>query len=131
LITELLDPNTGATLEYGPNLAVFKQAMSTATVGAKTHTLDLARIGMLIGAPASGVRMFVEGASSAPSSAVTTLRVSPNDGTFFDTDIAVTGVTSDIPDLLDVRGVPFLDAAITTAEASDSIVVYITIYGER
>lgn len=112
----------GASLEYGP--------LSTAVVNTKTVNVDLWEIAELIGAPVGYARMAIRGGSSAPSTAVTTLRGSIDGVTFYNTSSSVTGVSSASPDLRDVRGFRYIDAAITTAEASDDVYVLIALYPE-
>lgn len=127
-----LNPEGTAKLHHNGIVAVFEHGpLSTAVANAKTATVDLGRVAELIGAPVEYGRMFVGAASSAPSSAVTTLRAAPVAGQFFPTSTTVTGVTTTAPSVVDLRGVSYIDAAITTAEASDSVIVWVTLYGAR
>ena len=125
-----LDPQGLSKLHYNQFGATFEYApLSTAVAGTKTTTIDLLAVAELIGAPVTIATLTVIGGASAPSTAVTTLRVSQDGSNFLPTATAITGVSAAAPVLRYVAGNRYIDAAITTAEASDDVVVFITMSG--
>lgn len=121
------------TLRYGTRCAVYEYGpLSTAVASSPTTPpLDLLELSETIGAPITDARLWVEGDGSAPSTAVIKLRLSANGQNFVDSSVSSTGVTSAAPTLLDVRGVPFIRAEVTTGEASDSVRVFISLHAAQ